>query len=887
MGKRIVLILSAALILVLVTTGIFLRQGNKNSFTDPYTAVSSKAYIVIETRDVQSFLNALTTGKGLFGEISRIREFERFNNKLKFLADHMNDAAVREMTADKKAIIAFFSSGEGKTDLLLSMSAGREMNYRQISQAIASMGAKNISEVKINGRTILGIPFITYQGKDTAYISLGSGLFLLSSSKDAIKEAQSAERQDIRTSPGFSKVFASSGENEDKIFIVFRNLPELIKPLLAWSKKDISQQSARLAAASGCDIFLNDESIVLSGYTECNDSSGFLYRFKNSQVRELQAYKILPECTAFFETMSINSAYLKDDPPGEKKIQGNSSGLMEFAGNEVTRAYLDIRENKSDENKLIILELRDTSRAAQLLKNQGEAGLVSCFQPDDQTKIPVYRSSAKSINTLIPGNSSFDGEDSLYAFYDNYLIAGSSFRTISRFLYDNLLNNTLANDLVFRDFQSTLPSRASYFLFFKPAGILNCLDGFLNDDIVFSLRENKIPLSKIVAAGYQLAPSNGMLYNSFSIKFREDVEEESLTEWETLLDTTASIKPFFFTNHLTGAKEIFIQDLKNNAYLINAAGRILWKVPLREKISGNIFMIDYFRNGKYQLLFNGKTYLHLLDRNGNYVDRYPVKLRSPATNALALFDYDNNRNYRLFIAGEDRLIYSYDKEGNVVKGWKPFRTAGPVTAQLNYFQSSGKDYIAASDDRSMYLLDRSGNRRVNFNEAPARAKGSALKQHTGSSSYIICTSPEGTVQHIYFDGSVKKIILRKFSPDHTFDIFDIDGDGSDEYIFIDRGILYLYKDNGTELFSKSFGSQRIEPAGNFVFGSNERKTGIIDMNRNLIYLLNEKGGVEKGFPLKGASMFSIGRLTEKGGWNLIVGSPDRFLYNYKLITGIN
>ena len=136
------------------------------------------------------------------------------------------------------------------------------------------------------------------------------------------------------------------------------------------------------------------------------------------------------------------------------------------------------------------------------------------------------------------------------------------------------------------------------------------------------------------------------------------------------------LKPFFFTNHTTGAKEIFIQDLKNNTYLINAAGRVIWKVPLNERIIGNIYMIDYFRNGKYQLLFSGKNYLHLLDRNGNYVERYPVKLRSPATNSLAIFDYDNNLNYRLFIAGEDKMIYSYDKTGSVVKGWKPFRTAG-------------------------------------------------------------------------------------------------------------------------------------------------------------------------------------------------------------------
>ena len=50
-------------------------------------------------------------------------------------------------------------------------------------------------------------------------------------------------------------------------------------------------------------------------------------------------------------------------------------------------------------------------------------------------------------------------------------------------------------------------------------------------------------------------------------------------------------------------------------------------------------MMDYYKNGKLQLLFAGRDYMHLIDRNGNYVDKYPVKMRTPASNTLALFDY--------------------------------------------------------------------------------------------------------------------------------------------------------------------------------------------------------------------------------------------------------
>jgi len=42
------------------------------------------------------------------------------------------------------------------------------------------------------------------------------------------------------------------------------------------------------------------------------------------------------------------------------------------------------------------------------------------------------------------------------------------------------------------------------------------------------------------------------------------------------------------------------------------------------------------------------------------------------------------------------------------------------------------------------------------------------------------------------------------------------------------------------------------------------------------------GKVTEGFPLRGASMFSIGRFSDRSDWHLIVGGTDRFLYNYRI-----
>jgi hypothetical protein len=846
---------------------------------------------VIETIDLQSFLNSLTTGKGLFGETAKIKEFETFSRKTKFLADQFNKPGFKKILTGTSSLISFHLTAQGKIEPLLSTALPADMKLRHLKEIFRVSGIKAIIEKNISGYTVLGLPYVINNQKDTVFASVISGLLVASTSGRIIEKAldQTGNDKDIRDIPGFRRVLQASGKNEDKLFIVFSNLPGLIKPAFKTDPGRMVEKIGRLAGCAGADIYLSAEGLILSGYTESSDRSDIMYKYKNDTPGVFQTFRILPSSTVLFESVIPDA----DDIRGNvRNIQpgpgpGLASKLRDYIGDEITRAFVEIKGRPVNEGSLIIYELKNRVFAEKIFLDKFSEAVekdIIYFRPDDQTEIPVFFTPFRGfVNSVFPafaGSSDYP----YFAFYDNFLITGNSYITISKLLYDNLLNKTLANDLIYRDMNSTLPTVSGYIFYIVPAHIIDFLAQFLDEDLIKLLRSNFNSISKIQAAGLQLVASNDMIYNSLSVRFKEEAREESTTEWETLLDTLAAIKPFFFTNHITGAKEIFIQDMKNNAYLINAAGRILWKVPLRERINGTVYSIDYLRNGKFQLLFAGREYLHLLDRNGNYVERYPVRLRSPAANSMAMFDYDNNRNYRLLIAGEDKLIYAYDKAGNVVKGWRPFRANGTVSSEICWFRVSGKDYLILSDETSLYFLDRTGNIRLTLKEPVSKAQKSALRLTPGSNPSVVCSSPDGTIQQISFDGSVRKFSLRQFSADHSFDFFDVDGDGFGEYVFIDKGILYLYDHDRTKMFSREFGSDELGGPINFTFSATNRKVGVFDVKKKLIYLLDMNGEIMSGFPLRGASMFSIGKLSDKSSWNVIVGGTDKFLYNYSLET---
>ena len=355
--------------------------------------------------------------------------------------------------------------------------------------------------------------------------------------------------------------------------------------------------------------------------------------------------------------------------------------------------------------------------------------------------------------------------------------------------------------------------------------------------------------------------------------------------WKVKLEADPAVKPFLFVNHNTGATEIFIQDQKNNIYLISASGKILWKGAIRERITGEIFMVDYYRNGKNQLLFAGKDYLHLIDRNGNYVDKYPVKMRSPASNTLAVFDYENNKDYRLFIAGEDKKIYAYDRSGTPVRGWNLFTTRGRVTDPVSFFRVRGKDYLFVADDQAVYVLDRTGNIRVAHQEPLRKAAGSAARLTDDDVPAIIFSAPDGTVVRLLFDGTVTRDTISTFSAGHRTEFSDLDGDGSIDILFLDHGMLRTYDSKGNEMYTFSFESEQLTGPVILSMGPGEKRTAVCDNGRKMLHMIGKSGSSVAGFPHRSGPWYSVGRVVNRNSWNLIVSENDTYIYNYELNSG--
>ena len=463
---------------------------------------------------------------------------------------------------------------------------------------------------------------------------------------------------------------------------------------------------------------------------------------------------------------------------------------------------------------------------------------------------------------------------------------GNSFQSLSKIIHNNILQKTLHSDLHYREFADELSDSYNFYFYINiPRGHSQIAD-FLAKGLQEGWKSESKIVNKLHGFAIQFSETNSMLYNNVFLKYQPVYREEAQTVWQSLLDTSFTFKPQLLENHYTHGNDVFVQDNSNKIYLINSAGRVLWKLPLDGKIIGQVYQVDFYRNRKLQIIFNTKEKLYLIDRNGNHVERFPIKLRSKATYGMSLFDYENNRDYRIVIPGEDKKIYFYNKEGNIISGWSFGHTETTIDTYIHHFRIGNKDYIVAADDNRIYILDRRGNMRVKMKENIAVSENNDIILDTRSADAaprMVTTDKSGTVCFVYFDGKIEKEKIKNFSPEHFFDYMDINGDGLFEYIYIDNKKLEVYNNSKSLLFSFSFENNIDYRPIVYTFSTRDKKIGVVSEQANKIYLFNNDGKLYKGFPISGNTLYSIGRFKRNDvKYNLIVGSKDNFLYNYSV-----
>lgn len=705
------------------------------------------------------------------------------------------------------------------------------------------------------------------------YLTLNNGVAIISNHREKIELALNASTTKLQN---------------DKQFIEFKNTLEENATLSVFINHQLylkSKASSKLNLSAFCEngfsagsINLEPSQLTINGYLKPDRSeiSSVLYGQKPQSTDFLN---LLPLNTSSIKAYgfssfdqlndNVNKIYPNKNDDYWKLVKDSALFNIEKEFYQNTENYLVNFETKIPDQKYILLKISDTLKATEHLGYMSDSLFL-------QDSIMIYKLKIKTLKKSLKLFSSFFNLTTNYAaLYNSQIFFSENRSELLDLLIRLKKGNIIEQNKSFNNYKNqNLSENFNYLLYNSPNKNKDQIKTIFN----FETKGDKDPFGNFKHFCFTISNNaNNFKFRCQLMNEAETANKEQNVLWALKLDAPAAMQAQRFTNHTSNENELTIQDTDGNLYLINAKGTILWKKKLNEKISSKIFTVDIFKNNKYQLLFSSENYLHLIDRNGKYVQGYPVKLPNASTSELSVIDYDNDKNYRLFIACKNKMIYNYSIYGVKQDKFSPVKTDSEVNLPIQYAKVGLSDYLIAVDkEGKIYTFSRKGEGRI------------GLKNKTignCSAFFTDATNNINSTYLIYVDGKNNSIHKICFSDKKVIEKLDLsidsaaikfiqvdDNKATDILITKPNGIC-AYNLNGNLLFEKTIDSELNESD----FYSNESQSFFLSFSKNKKELIIFDQIIQKTKSIKASALPMVSDLFNNNKKYLIVTDNDHII----------
>ena len=157
----------------------------------------------------------------------------------------------------------------------------------------------------------------------------------------------------------------------------------------------------------------------------------------------------------------------------------------------------------------------------------------------------------------------------------------------------------------------------------------------------------------------------GLDFEMFSLSLQKS--NEAVFERDTMVVVPTG--PFKVKNSGTGRINEFYQN-SHKSLCLREDGKDLWGIPFDKLICGRAGTVDFYANGKLQILFGAGSSIHLLDRLGRYVKGFPLDLKKDILLGPDVYDFSGNKKYNIMVLHKDNTIEMYNLQGAKPASWK-------------------------------------------------------------------------------------------------------------------------------------------------------------------------------------------------------------------------
>ena len=818
------------------------------------------------------------------------------------------DTLINQRLVDTTSyILAFRVEGKQSLRSLYVLSRSGVFARGELVTLLSKMfSSDEIQERKYDNRVLYSVKC----GKEKVCYAVIGGMVLVADSElyveDAVKQLNDKDEGKKDEAPRYKNVnrYFSAGAGLN-VFLNSSAFSDLLPLLL--QKDFISKQTdvSKWFQWGALDGDVRPDGVSFNGFMHCNGlRASYPAVLKDQTPRTSQLDDVLPAGVRSVSLLSLSDVKIYLDALetyryGAGKAEQVRKRKQEFARlfgekneaewqnllkGEWGKGVLAYDASRKKDDGVIVVHVKAGSLAKELLDKMLKPDAHCTFPLDKDKTIAYYKMPVPDFAGVLWGYMFDDIATNYVMVEDNYVVFASSEQGIQAFAKDYMRRLSVRDQEWYKKLRSKLSAKFNWMYLSEMPSMLpyyeNITRGILHD----LLERNKANMEVFSSFALQWVCEGSMLYHTLFLSTEEVEQKQAQVMWQAKLDGKLTMKPAIVTNHNTKERELFVQDESNTIYLINDVGRILWKLPIEGKINSEVYQVDMFRNGKLQYLFSTPTHLYLIDRNGNYLPRYPLVFKSPCEQGITLCDYENNKDYRIFAPAADHNLYLYELSGNFVKGWSTPKSDNDIVSKVYYFRVDGKDYLVYADRYRLYILDRRGKERVKVStllNLPTNTMLYLTKQN--GTPRIAFTDANGEILLVDLRGNLQRVKGEKMIGGGQLNVEDVNSDGRDEFVYTLENTLQVYDGQGKLLSERQWDNAGLGYPYTYRFSARDTRIGILDEKGERLFLLGLQE-VSKGFPIRGNSPFSIAFFDQgnTSGFYLFAGSDGNHIIKYRV-----
>lgn len=898
--KRVVSSSIATLfIIAAIAVTFFYLQNFRLSGTDPKNAVPPDAAFFI-TADLSEFPPETLIGPAYRKAFGITPAFIQLENNIRWFDSLLTSNDEFNAFADgSNIVISAQVTGAKSFDFLFIKSLNKKFDDETVDRLMTTVLApeQHLSMRKYDGITIREV---MEKDKVVFAYSMVKGLFLAGKTaflvEDGIRQARSGKsNSEVYT------LLESELSGSFNLYLNFKKLGSLFGTVTDASIDSRFGAVDMFSDWASSDVEFSEDAVKLNGSLIWTDSLTMSACLDGQTPQQSKLHEILPARTAFFSNLALSdeglflkrlrSLYFSASQKKQiQKLQTEISDtydlrisemMDELTGNEISILITEPSGSSYDNNTFAVFTLSDPTSALNSVQK-----IVKTVNPPGSGEIQEYkgcRIGQIMINQLIPtlyGSEFRKIGKTSFALIGNHIVFANQQASL-RLLIDDIKSGFLLSKTTsFKSVTENLPAKGNYTWYVKPSSAIGIFRSAANDLWKAHTDKYRDAFTSVTGFCFSLLAGNGLHRFNAVVSFKGGDMVSGMKQILTIdTDTSVAAQPFITVEPRSGNRQIMFQDEMNSLYLCDNTGNIIWKETINGKIEGGIFEIDLFKNNMRQFLFNTREHLYLLDENGKPVGNYPIRLPAPATNGLAVYDFEGRKDPRIYIACENQQVYAYLPSGKPLPGWSLSPLQGIVKRKIDHARILNKDYLLISDEvGGLQVVTKFGEPGITLSEKFTVAHNALIGNKDDGS--LVMTDKSGNIRIVSSNGKVETIPLNAAGEEHGFAFADVDDDGNKDFVFTDEDEVTAYNSSLTMIFRQTFESKLTGDVDFHLSDDGSEIISVRSIESDQTWLITSNGEFLPGSPIQGSSKPLFGKTGNDGKLHLLLGGRGNYFRVY-------